>query len=163
MGKICKECGRPNPFPRQGHCSLECFKLIQEKKALAKVAKKKREKWVKARGVTDEKCNKLWSQIVRSPGKCEYCGKTEHLQAHHIFGRSNKAVLWDVDNGVCLCAGCHKFSRIFSAHETPTEFTIWLFEYKGDIFMENLRAKARVITKPDIDAVYKTLCDIAKK
>ena len=138
-------------------CSIECHNKHQATRKLAKEAQKKREKWVKSRGVTDKKCDILWSQIVRSVGRCQYCGKTENLHAHHIFGRTNKAVRWDLENGVCLCAGCHKFSRVFSAHETPTEFTIWLYEKKGEQFMDGLRAKALIITKPDISSVYARL------
>jgi len=84
-----------------------------------------------------------WSLLIRTlAGKCEYCGATEHLHAHHIFGRQNRKVRHDPDNGVCLCANHHKFSTEFSAHETPTEFTIWIIKKRGINWYEKLQGKA---------------------
>lgn len=80
--------------------------------------------------------------------KCEYCGKTETLNSHHIFSRSNRSVRWDVDNGVCLCVAHHTFSSAFSAHKSPIEFIIWLQEKRGQEWYDNLRRKARSIYKP---------------
>lgn len=49
-----------------------------------------------------------WTAAVLSKGRCELCGSTENLEAHHI-------VRWadyprgriDVNNGMCLCHECH--------------------------------------------------------
>ena len=49
-----------------------------------------------------------WTKDVLSAGRCELCGATEHLEAHHI-------VKWadypkgrvDLKNGQCLCHDCH--------------------------------------------------------
>lgn len=50
-----------------------------------------------------------WSKKIRSAGKCEVCGATEGLQAHHIvpweYSISGRA---DLSNGQCLCKECHK-------------------------------------------------------
>ena len=50
-----------------------------------------------------------WTKKVKKTGKCEICGDTNNLQAHHIIpweysvtGRT------DVKNGQCLCEKCHK-------------------------------------------------------
>lgn len=50
-----------------------------------------------------------WSKKVRSTGKCDVCGATKNLCAHHIVpweysikGRT------DPSNGQCLCKECHK-------------------------------------------------------
>ena len=50
-----------------------------------------------------------WKREVKKIGKCEICGATENLVAHHkipweysIKGRT------DVNNGQCLCEKCHK-------------------------------------------------------
>lgn len=49
-----------------------------------------------------------WKQQILAKGKCEMCGSTENLQAHHIIrwvdyphGRI------DINNGECLCRRCH--------------------------------------------------------
>lgn len=49
-----------------------------------------------------------WKKQVLSAGKCEKCGATDHLEAHHIIkwaeypqGRI------DIENGECLCHACH--------------------------------------------------------
>lgn len=51
---------------------------------------------------------RAWTKEVLKPGKCEICGTTEELEAHHIIkwadyprGRA------DVKNGQCLCHICH--------------------------------------------------------
>ena len=50
-----------------------------------------------------------WAKKVKKVGKCEICGATKELEAHHIIpweysikGRT------DVGNGQCLCKRCHK-------------------------------------------------------
>lgn len=49
-----------------------------------------------------------WKRAVVKHGKCEKCGRTEHLEAHHKIpwaiypkGRIN------LNNGACLCDECH--------------------------------------------------------
>jgi hypothetical protein len=77
---------------------------------------------------------KLWSEIVRKDGYCKYCeakngdlkqnGKPTILNAHHVIGRENYALCWDILNGVCLCQNCHKFSR-HGAHRGGIIFSEW--------------------------------------
>jgi predicted restriction endonuclease len=88
-----------------------------------------------------------WSLKVKELAnfKCEKCGSTEYLNSHHIFGRKNKSVRYDVDNGCCLCAGHHKFKTDFSAHETPLLFTHFIIDKRGQEWYEVLRLKARSI------------------
>ena len=64
-----------------------------------------------------QKADKLWSEIIRSIGYCFVCGTTRNLQAHHIIPKEVKELRWDLDNGVCLCAAHHRWSRIISAHQ----------------------------------------------
>jgi len=84
---------------------------------------------------------------VRANFRCEYCGSEKNLNSHHLFSRSNRSVRWDVDNGICLCAGHHTFSSVFSAHKTPFEFTEWFKEYRGLENYLKLRIKAKGIAK----------------
>lgn len=66
----------------------------------------------------DEKALKVWSQIVRLPQKCVICGKQQStlskvvFQAHHIVSRRYAAGRWSLENGVCLCQGCHFWEKI---------------------------------------------------
>lgn len=49
-----------------------------------------------------------WKKEVLSVGKCERCGSTEHLEAHHIIKWADYPMgRFDVKNGECLCHNCH--------------------------------------------------------
>lgn len=99
-----------------------------------------------------KKADDLWSKVVRKAWECAVCWKKENLNAHHIFTRHNKSVRWDLDNGICLCSGCHVFSDIFSAHKCPTEFTYWLEKQYSREWLEALGRKAK--TPQHIDTEY---------
>lgn len=71
------------------------------------------------------KLDKLWSEKIRSYGRCEVCGEIRFLNAHHIVGRRNLHLRWDLRNGVCLCSRCHTFGKN-SAHQNPVWFMDWL-------------------------------------
>jgi len=103
------------------------------------------------------KLDRAWSIRIRDKGKCEYCGKTESLNAHHIFGRSARSVRWDLDNGVCLCAGCHTFSSKFSAHQTPLLFDEWIINSRGMEWYEKLKEKHQRIVKYTIQDLEEKL------
>ena len=54
---------------------------------------------------------------------CQRCntparGKGCHWS--HVFGRRKYRIRWDLLNGVCLCAGCHRYF-----HSNPMLFTNW--------------------------------------
>ena len=80
-----------------------------------------------AKGLRD-KCDKKWSLCVRLAGRCAICGKTTHLQAHHMIKRDVMFYRHDLRNGVCLCPDCHKFSAECSAHGAPWEFEVRMGE-----------------------------------
>jgi hypothetical protein len=79
------------------------------------------------KGKLSKKLDEAWSLAVkkRAGYKCEVCGKTDILNSHHIVGRRNRRVRWDVRDGVCLCVKHHKLG-IESAHEDPLWFREWL-------------------------------------
>lgn len=63
----------------------------------------------------DDKRMAAWKRAVLAPGRCAFCGATEHLEAHHIIGWAE----WpqgraDVTNGLCLCHSCHTEEHRFS-------------------------------------------------
>lgn len=57
---------------------------------------------------------RAWKKEVLSRGRCEECGGTENLEAHHVLrwceypkGRV------DTKNGQCLCSKCHAHEHRF--------------------------------------------------
>lgn len=51
---------------------------------------------------------KKWIKEVISIGRCQKCGSTENLEAHHIIRWVDyPAGRIDIDNGMCLCEACH--------------------------------------------------------
>jgi len=66
-----------------------------------------------------KKANKLWKQAVlsRNP-RCEVCGSTYGLTAHHFFPRSSAGhMIYLVENGCSLCQSCH-FKHHFTFNPT---------------------------------------------
>lgn len=122
--------------------------------------KKKKEKPVKWSDL-DKLCGAIWGQIIRSVGKCERCGRKDNLQAAHIYPRGkfkHHPIKWDLDNGLCLCYGCH----IHFAHAHPVGFTRWLESYRpmGMVYLARLAAQ---IKKADLPAIAVGLLIEAKK
>ena len=105
---------------------------------------------MKVKKGVDGKLDVAWSKLVKLKAgmKCEVplCYK-KVLNSHHIYSRSKKSTRWHVPNGICLCVGHHTFSSTFSAHKTPTEFTEWLINYRGQDFLDRLRLRANTTSK----------------
>ena len=61
----------------------------------------------------EQKLDALWSALVklRDGGKCQHCGKTFGLEAHHVIERRYTATRWDLENGVTLCYHCHDLAH----------------------------------------------------
>lgn len=119
----------------QKYCSYKCSYEAQRKRNKKKTKTKRAEK---------KKLDNEWATQVKENAeyKCEYCKKETNLHSHHIFSRSKKSTRHLPENGICLCAGCHVFNSTFSAHKTPTEFTIWIIEHRGQEWYETLKQKA---------------------
>ena len=105
-----------------------------------------------------KKLDTAWSDRIKQFGCCEVCGKIKPLNAHHFYSRSIRVVRWDVDNGFCLCVGCHVFSSKFSAHKTPAEFVEWAIEKRGKSWYDDLKDKKNSIIKY-IDKDYDSLME----
>ncbi len=99
-----------------------------------------------------DKLDREWSKAVkeRVGWVCEKCGNDTGLNSHHIFGRRNLSVRWDLENGVSLCVACHKYGK-GSAHENPMEFSDWIREVRGEEWYDLLRLKANSIAKWSMD------------
>ena len=94
----------------------------------------------------NKQLDKLWSEVVRSKGACELCGRRPPevvLHAHHIFSRKKYSTRYDLDNSVCLCMACH----LYSAHRNIQEFADWVCEKIGREKLDDLRKKANTIAK----------------
>ena len=68
-----------------------------------------------------------WSKAVKinSGYKCEVCGKKDGvLNSHHYVGRVNRALRWDLKNGITLCYQHHVGGKQ-SAHEDIDFFREW--------------------------------------
>ena len=51
-----------------------------------------------------------WTRLVKErDGRCTMCGTVENLEAHHIIPKATRPELATVlENGLTLCAGCHR-------------------------------------------------------
>jgi len=99
------------------------------------------------------KLDKIWSLIIRKRGRCEKCGRRNALQGAHIFSRRLKSTRYNLNNGVCLCAGCHRFW----AHQNPVEFTDFVTKLKGEKVMNELRSLSQKKIKLFYDEVKASL------
>jgi len=91
--------------------------------------------------------DKRVSEIVRSRGKCQRCGKRQNLQCCHIFGRTYLNTRWSLDNLLCLCPDCH----INFAHKQPILFAEFVKKILGIDKYELLKEAHNQIYKPTIE------------
>lgn len=97
---------------------------------------------------------KLWSEIVRKGGYCELCGvkyrdlkpngKPVILNAHHIIGRENHALAFDIKNGCSLCQNCHKYSKT-GAHKGGIVFSDWFMQKYPEKYQYLLQSYQKVV------------------
>lgn len=120
-------------------------KRAKVKKALPRKSKRPRRKLLAY-------ADSLWSQIIRRPGACVICGKTERLQAAHGFSRRYHATRHDLRNGFCLCAGHH----VFYTHR-PLEWDTWLQARWGELLYTTLRERALMNLRVDLELTIKAL------
>lgn len=76
-------------------------------------------------------CDRLWSQIVRRGGVCERCGCAPEAQrgfhAHHVYGRVNHRLRFEVRNGMALCYPCHNWAENYTL-----DFAEWFKEVRPE-------------------------------
>ena len=84
------------------------------------------------RGYGNSRLDKLWSTKVKELAghKCELCGSTEKLEAHHVHRCKHYGVRWDLINGVSLCRECH-CDNDYSAHKNLLWFFREMLEKRG--------------------------------
>ena len=65
------------------------------------------------------KLDRLWGRAVMlaAGGICQLCGKPNSSDPHHLIHKSaGHRFRWVFDNGLLLCAGCHRFNTTVAAH-----------------------------------------------
>jgi len=79
---------------------------------------------------------KRWSEevLTRDGRRCRMCKKLpKKPNAHHLIPRIIKETRFDLQNGITLCAYCHRFSKT-SPHQNAMAFTKWLETYEPYLF-----------------------------
>jgi hypothetical protein len=164
----CSECGKHRSFAykvkkRKGELIKvwECLKRKTPtgKKPLAV----RKESWKYKRDRADD----LWAKLVKvhAGHKCEMAGHEWEcnggLQSHHIVGRSEFTLRWELDNGECLCAKHHiNFAEAFPAlyHADLERRHPGLLER-----LSELRLKRKLTgQKTDVDKALETLKGLAE-
>jgi len=83
-----------------------------------------------------------WAKLVkiRDNYRCRRCnrfgrdGVGYKMESAHIMGRGHKSTRWLLENGLCLCFVCHRFS-----HEDPLLWVDWCDKNLGKELCERLR------------------------
>ena len=121
-------------FSIQKYCGWKCYNEYHTQKQKPK----------KIRPNLTAIADRLWSQFIRKRAMqhCEFCGNYGS-EAHHIIGRRNNAVRWDIDNGIYLCHTCH--AEV--AHGDPAEFGMYLAENVDLERLERLNEKATKVDR----------------
>ena len=108
-----------------------------------------------------KKALELWAKIIRLKGSCEICGKTNFLVAHHIVGKRNLRLRYDLRNGVCLCAGCHTMKRE-SAHQDQVWFHFWLINNRSNDWNYIVENREKLVFNVDYEEIIDKLSKIYK-
>lgn len=76
--------------------------------------------------------DKLWADCIKARAgmQSEYRKAEGYLHAHHILGKSSYRLRWDLNNGICLTGGQHKFIA-HGSRERASEFEMWALEKRG--------------------------------
>ena len=112
---------------------------------------------VKTKKNLKKQLDTLWAQIIAKKEYCEMCNKPGS-NAHHVIGRINYILRWDLRNGCYLCISCHMFSRL-SAHNDPLGFMEW-FKFKRPDDYEYLLTKkndVKTFNILDYQEIYQNL------
>ncbi len=107
-----------------------------------------------SRKTLKRKCDKLFSEYIRSRGMCEWEDGGTHkgrLECAHINSRRYLVTRWDELNALCLCSMHH-----FYAHQNPLEFAEFVKDHLGETKYFKLMRKAKTCIKyVDLEAVIK--------
>jgi len=107
-----------------------------------------------------DKFDNLFSKMIRERDNwtCQCCnkyypeGQRQGLHCSHIFSRRHTATRWEPYNAVAHCFSCHQHLG-----GNPVLFNNWVREYWGDIVVNMLDEKHKMIcklTKKDKKELY---------
>ena len=96
--------------------------------------------------------DKIFAEIIRTPGKCHRCNSEYRIQCAHIISRTYYTVRWSLDNAIPLCSGCHVF---FTYH--PLEWEEYIIGKFGEEHWLDLKKRARTYEKIDYKAIIERL------
>lgn len=105
-----------------------------------------------------DKCDEVFSDIIRSHGRCERCNSTYSLECAHIIPRRFNATRTMESNACCLCHVCHRFFT-----DNPDHFHTWIDEVKGAGYWDTLWEIARPVARVDWSEELIRLKAIAKE
>lgn len=108
-----------------------------------------------------DKCDVIFSKLVRQIGYCEKCGNSDpkSLQCAHIVSRVYLQTRHDLRNAMCLCVKCH----IYEMHRNPLEFMEWFNERYGMDYYDEMKKRARVEAPIDWEERHKYLKDLLER
>jgi len=88
-----------------------------------------------------KKKDKEWREkvLARDNNQCQYCGRKEFLDCHHILPRELTAYRWVLENGIVLCKKHHRFSFEFSSHQSSFLFFLWFMKNKKEQYNKLLK------------------------
>lgn len=116
-----------------------------------KLSKKKKKVNVKKQArINKRKALIEWSKQVRERDNytCQVCGikkgemtkngKEVVFNAHHVISKEGfySSLMFEIDNGICLCQDHHRFSRKISPHRQEFVFFNWFMKNKPEQFQK---------------------------
>ncbi len=118
----------------------------QEEISILKDAIKRTEMlYRKQQGIVKVQISKLkvWTLRVREVGKCDICGSTKKLTAHHLYDKNtHPTLMYQAENGVCLCETCHNgFHKKYTSksHVIPSMYQKYKIMMQNEILIRNNR------------------------
>jgi len=99
-----------------------------------------------------DRCDDLWRKIIKRKGRCDKCGSRYGLEAHHVIGRGNNNLRWDLRNGICLCLECHDQQKA-----KPKKFLKWFEQRRPDDYEYLLKEKNRILDFINYDKILEYL------
>jgi 5-methylcytosine-specific restriction endonuclease McrA len=121
-------------------------------KPLKRVKAKKRIRAKSKRKMKLHDADKLFSQYIRTRDgwQCRICGGIESIQCGHLVSRRYRALRWNPDNAIAICAKDH----VFYTHR-PLEWDATIEErWPGRLALLKVQALATYV-RPD----YEEICD----
>ena len=116
-------------------------------KKKAKSAKKLTKVMLKKRARIDRRKHLVqWSLDIRARdgNECIVCHATGRLNAHHLIPKERfQAVMFELNNGISLCASCHKFGA-YSFHRHMIWAAEWLKNNRPDQYQWAVETSKRL-------------------